>query len=188
VDAILRMTLRPADRESVPGDLLEEYRAARRPTYGALRADAWYVWQVTTILWQLIRPFALGLATLTILVAMLNGLAPWYGSPVPAPAISVVHALIYIAAGYHASRRTRLIASGILAAGSVSVIGFKAFIAAAVITMPRLIGAAFTEPFILVIFSVMLSIALLVAVVCGAVGGAIGRAVSPASAPEAKSS
>ncbi len=30
-EAILRSLLRPADRESISGDLLEEYRVARRP-------------------------------------------------------------------------------------------------------------------------------------------------------------
>jgi hypothetical protein len=179
------VTLRPADRESVPGDLLEEYRIARRPADGPLRADAWYVWQVSTIVWRLIQPFALGLAALTILVALLAGLDPWYGSPIPAPAVSLVHGLIYAAAGCHATRRTRRIASAILAAASVGAFGFTAFVVGAAITMPGLITAPFSEPFILVIVSVMLSITLLVAIICGAIGGGIGRALPPpAPAPE----
>jgi hypothetical protein len=38
-DALLRALLRAADRESIAGDLLEEYRAARLPRLGAARAD-----------------------------------------------------------------------------------------------------------------------------------------------------
>jgi hypothetical protein len=58
-DAMLRSLLRPADRESISGDLLEEYRAARRPWLGALRANIWYVRHVLSMLWHLIRPCAL---------------------------------------------------------------------------------------------------------------------------------
>jgi hypothetical protein len=69
VDAILRSLLRPADRESTSGDLLEEYRAARSPVLGALRADLWYTGQVLSLLWRLIRPAALVLAVQGVFLA-----------------------------------------------------------------------------------------------------------------------
>jgi hypothetical protein len=181
---MLRTTLRPADRESVPGDLLEEYRAGRRPRYGAFRADAWYVWQVATIVWRSIRPFALALAGLTIVSVPITELAPWPGSLLPAPGLSVVHAAIYVWAGVHCSRRTGLIASGIVGAASVSAIAFAVLVAGAVVSLPGLVRAPFLAPFVLVIVSVLLSLSFAFAIVCGAIGGAIGRAISqPSTAP-----
>ena len=50
-EAILRTLLRPEDRDSVTGDLLEEYREAIVPALGAA-ADFWYVRQVG---WFLLR-------------------------------------------------------------------------------------------------------------------------------------
>ena len=44
-EALLRLLLKPEDRESVSGDLLEEYRQSAVPERGK-GADAWYVRQV----------------------------------------------------------------------------------------------------------------------------------------------
>jgi hypothetical protein len=50
-EATLRLLLRPADRESVTGDLLEEYRESIVPALG-YRADRWYVKQLAGFLWR----------------------------------------------------------------------------------------------------------------------------------------
>jgi hypothetical protein len=69
-EAMLRSLVRPSDRESISGDLLEEYRAARRPTLGALRANIWYIRHVLSVLSQLIQPYALALIGPSILLAL----------------------------------------------------------------------------------------------------------------------
>jgi hypothetical protein len=51
---LLRLILRSSDRESIPGDLLEEYREAILPRCGGLRADLWYVRQVASLAWHLV--------------------------------------------------------------------------------------------------------------------------------------
>ena len=100
-DAILRLSLKRSDRESVSGDLLEEYRAAIVPSRGAVAADAWYVRQVAGFVWRATRRWALifaaaflartaydwlvpttdfharSLATTTIAVAMLASMGFW---------------------------------------------------------------------------------------------------------------
>src|SRR5690349_137615 len=48
-EALLRLLLKPEDRESVSGDLLEEYRETIVPTLGSA-ADRWYVRQVASFL------------------------------------------------------------------------------------------------------------------------------------------
>jgi hypothetical protein len=52
----LRLFLKPQDRESVPGDLLEEYALVVLPERGRWRADAWYLsqmarWAGATLAW-----------------------------------------------------------------------------------------------------------------------------------------
>jgi hypothetical protein len=51
-EGLLHMVLRRADRESVSGDLLEEYRAAIVPARGECAGDAWYVRQVSWYVWR----------------------------------------------------------------------------------------------------------------------------------------
>src|SRR5438552_1362536 len=51
-DAILRLSLKTTDRETVSGDLLEEYRAAIVPARGKASANAWYVRQVAGFVWR----------------------------------------------------------------------------------------------------------------------------------------
>ena len=50
-DALLRLLLPPESRESVSGDLLEEFRETIVPARGRA-ADAWYVKQVAGFLWR----------------------------------------------------------------------------------------------------------------------------------------
>jgi hypothetical protein len=50
-EAILRLLLKPEDRESVSGDLLEEYRESIVPALGSA-ADRWYVRQVASFLFR----------------------------------------------------------------------------------------------------------------------------------------
>src|SRR5262245_365413 len=51
-EAILRLALDRESRESVSGDLLEEYREAIHPRRGRLGADLWYLRQVAGFLWR----------------------------------------------------------------------------------------------------------------------------------------
>ena len=51
-DAWLRFLLPARDRETVSGDLMEEYRDAIRPTRSQLAADAWYLGQVSRFAWR----------------------------------------------------------------------------------------------------------------------------------------
>ena len=50
MEAILLLTLPQRDRESVAGDLHEEYRAMKLSQLGRLRADLWYARQVLSFL------------------------------------------------------------------------------------------------------------------------------------------
>ena len=188
-ETVLRWLLRPSDRESISGDLLEEYRAAKHPALGALRANTWYIKHVVSVLWRLIRPCALALAGLTLvspMVKSMGGVGLWYGSLVQAPGISLVHALFYLWAGYHGSRRTRLIRTGMLAAVGTSFFAFTVLFTALAIRTPDLLLAPFSKPFIFVILATLLLIALGYGLVVGAIGGGVGMWVAPAAPRESR--
>jgi hypothetical protein len=203
-EAVLRSVLRPADRESISGDLLEEYREVRRPTLGALRANAWYIKHVSNVLWQLIRPYALVLAAQGVLLAVtvfrpghhaanfrpemqhafltmmiVKGL--WYGSLVGTPGVSLFDAAIYFFVAFRSVQRTRLIKTGMLAAGATSFVGMTVLFAAAAIITPGLVLAIGVNPLLLIIVSVYLLVPLGYGVLLGALAGVVGRWVAPAA-------
>lgn len=61
-EALLRMVLSNRDRDTVSGDLLEEYREVAVPTHGPRRARWWYRRQVAGFLWHAARvPALIGL-------------------------------------------------------------------------------------------------------------------------------
>ena len=49
-DFVLRLLVRRRDRETISGDLLEEYREHVRPTRGPWAARLWYVRQVVSFM------------------------------------------------------------------------------------------------------------------------------------------
>ena len=57
-DVVLRLLLAPRDRQTVSGDLLEEYRETIHPARGRRRADLWYVSQVVGFAWRANRTWA----------------------------------------------------------------------------------------------------------------------------------
>jgi len=194
-EAFLQRLLRPADRESTAGDLLEEYRAAREPALGRLRANLWYLCQVLSILWREIWPGALALAALNVFLATTvfrpGHHAPhqsampallstvfrivWYGSVAGTPGVSMLDAAVYFVTAYRAAVRTRLVITGILVAGATSVVGSAVlFLVAAAIT-PALAVALVRQPLLLMILSVYFLVPLIFSSLVGAVGGCCGR-------------
>ena len=93
-EAVLRSLLRPSDRESIPGDLLEEYREVRQPALGTFRADAWYVKHVLSVLWLLIWPWTVAMAGLSVAsLAVIRH--PWNISVAPVPRVSLWDFVIF---------------------------------------------------------------------------------------------
>jgi len=127
--AILR-TLFPADaRETVCGDLLEEYREARVPALGERRAGFWY-WRQVFGIW--LRAYG-WCAVALILLLVVNDIFNTFRSPSGAsyldslpvfphlPLLSFV-AGFFVMAGAYGSWRTREFAGGLAAALGVFVV------------------------------------------------------------------
>jgi hypothetical protein len=198
-DAILRSLLRPADRESTSGDLLEEYRAVRSPGLGPLRANLWYIGQVLSLLWRLIRPAAFVLVAQSVFLALtvfrpghhaphqheapmwvaLPFRALWYGSTVGTPGVSLFDATIYFLVAYRGVQRTGLIRTGALVAAASSFVGLIILFTAAAIVTPSLALALFANPALLLILSVYVLVPLAYSTLIGLLSGAIVRYVAP---------
>ena len=79
-ESLLRTMLRPQDRETVSGDLLEEYRQSIVPALGA-RANRWYVRQVGPYLLRTTLPWAALVGAILVGRSLLDTLAPTHYSP-----------------------------------------------------------------------------------------------------------
>jgi hypothetical protein len=75
-EALLRAFLKPADVDSVSGDLLEVYRDTMHPARGPLGADAWYVRQVLGFVLRRAGVWATLLAAAWIARTALDWFAP----------------------------------------------------------------------------------------------------------------
>ena len=173
---LLRATLRPGDAESIAGDLLEEYRAVRRPSLGRFKADAWYWGHTLSVLGHLVWPFALALVAARIVVALFMAfpLSRWNPSLVPAPNVSLLDAVFFLAAGYSGARRTGRLATGVVSATALGLVDFAAFAVVATLRFPTLPAAIRGNPFILLIGCTLLALALAFASALGAAGAVVG--------------
>jgi len=176
--ALLDVIVRPRDAESIAGDLLEEYRLVQRPARGEFGANRWYAGQILRMLWRLVWPFALALlAARSVLIAFLSFplSGSWNPSLVPAPNVSMLDALLFLAAGYYGARRTGRLATGIVNAGVLGLIDFALFGGFVTLLVPTLLASIREKPFILVIGGTFLAIAMGFALALGALGAMVGR-------------
>ena len=122
-EALLRMFLRPADFDSVPGDLLEEYRDSIYPVRGQRGADTWYVMQVLGFVSRSARVWAVLVGAAFVTRTALDWLAP----PVDFHARSTVSTFlgvgILVTAGLWASWRSGSFFAGTLAGVAATAIG-----------------------------------------------------------------
>ena len=174
---LLKSLLSPSDSESIPGDLLEEYREVRYPSLGRLRADLWYFKHVLSILWRVVWPCIVVIGALRILTFPLP--SGWNPSLVPAPGVSLLDALVFLWAGYYGSQRTGRFSTGIVVASVTSLLGLTVFFISAAVTTPSLLLAPFEKPFIFVIIGTLTAIALGFGIAAGTAGAAVGRWLPP---------
>lgn len=200
-ETILQCLLKPSDRDSTVGDLLEEYRAARRPSLGAVRANVWYIVQVFSILWRLIQPAALVLAAQSVFLAFtvfrpghhaahqspigaptsITLSIVWYGSIVGTPGVSILDAAIYFLISYRGVQRTRRIGTGVLLAAVTSGVGMLVLFTAAAMITPGLAVALVAQPLLLLILSVYLAVPLAYSILIALLAGIVGRWMAPRS-------
>ena len=172
-EAVVRQFLREHEIDPVTGDLLEEYRAAKRPALGKHGANVRYALQVLRVVGRVVWPGIVAVIGLRILSFPLS--QGWNPSIVPSPGTSLLDAVILVWAAYHGAKRTGRVITGVLTSMVTACVGFASFFVYAVVTQPSLVMAPLTTPFVIVILCVLLIIAMTFAVVAGATGAAAGR-------------
>lgn len=171
--------LRAADVDSVPGDLLEEYREVKVPTLGVNGANVWYLRQVLSLAWHALWPALLGMAALRLVASLIPPDVLRIPSLVQVPGVSVVDAGLFVVIGFHGARRGGRIGSGIAMCAVVGFAGFALFLVYGVVQTPDLFVVPFQKPFVFAILAIAFAIAETFAMVTGAFGAAIGRRRRP---------
>lgn len=121
-EATLRLLLKPQDRESVSGDLLEEYRDTIAPARGR-RADLWYISQVAWFLWRASWMWGAAVGGALLVRYLFDTLVPVTNYADRSALLSqTVMAAFGAAAGWN-TWRTNQIRTGLLVALAAAVIG-----------------------------------------------------------------
>jgi hypothetical protein len=135
-DALLRLFVKPSDRDNVSGDLLEEYRDSVLPTRGPRRADLWYVTQVLGFMSRGASPWAALFGAAFISRTALDWLVPTVDFHARSTVSTWLGICILLSAGFAAARRSGSIAAGTVlgvaataAGAAISIIGAAALLA-----------------------------------------------------------
>ena len=120
-EAVLRLFLKPEDRESVSGDLLEDIREMIHAGRDRLAADYWYVRQVPGFLWRSTWAVATLLALLTLGRFALDVFVPPASFYTRATVTTYSHVAFFIIVGFRAARRGRSVADSAAAALSAQI-------------------------------------------------------------------
>ena len=121
-EALLRLLLKPKDRESVSGDLLEEYRDTVVPARGPA-ADRWYVWQVGSFLFRTSWGWGAVVGMALVIRYLLDTLAPVTDYRIRATTLTYTIIGACLLAGFSTAWRTRSIRAGVLTSFSAATIG-----------------------------------------------------------------
>jgi len=121
-EAILRLLLNPKDRESVSGDLLEEYRETIVPALGSA-ADRWYVRQVASFLFRASWAWGALVGAALVLRYMLDTFAPPTDYKLRAAILTYGVFAACLLAGSNAAWRGRSVRAGILISITAATIG-----------------------------------------------------------------
>ena len=121
-EALLRLLLKPKDRESVSGDLLEEYRDTIVPTRGPA-ADRWYVWQVGSFLLRTSWGWGAVLGAALVIRYLFDTLVPVTDYRMRATTLTYTIIGACLLAGFTTAWRTRSIRAGVLTSFSAATIG-----------------------------------------------------------------
>ncbi len=177
---ILRLLLKPGDRDCVSGDLLEEYRDSIRPARGRWAADLWYVRQMigfaqrAGLVWGVL--LAASVVARDTLDWWLSPTQEFYARSLVSTAIAVS---LFISAGLVTAWRSRSIRAGALvgvAAGAISavIVDLTSLVLLAIRHDPHTMAMIRASGGLDEVFMLPL-IVIVPGALCAAVGGVVGR-------------
>jgi hypothetical protein len=121
-EAILRLLLKPEDRESVSGDLLEEYRETIVPALGSA-ADRWYMRQVASFLFRASWAWGALLGAALVIRYLFDTFVPPTDYKMRATILTYAVFAACLLTGGNAAWRGRSMRAGILISISAATIG-----------------------------------------------------------------
>ena len=176
---LLRSMLPRHHRDSVSGDLLEEYRDRILPARGATAADAWYIRQTLGFVWRATWMWGLLLAAGGLIRGAFDQFDPPQSFYVRSVITTQFAVLCFVFTGFTSGRRADSIvaaavsglAAGLIAA-ALEIIGSGAMLAVwhdprtlEAIARSGGLGEAFTLPFVIIVPGTILA----------TLGGAAGK-------------
>lgn len=133
-EALLRLLLKPEDRESVSGDLLEEYRETIVPARGSA-ANRWYLWQVGSFLVRASGTWGALVGAALVIRYVMDTHVPVTDYKMRATTLTYTIMAGSLLAGFSASWRTRSIRGGVFTSFSAAAIGAILSIAGAAVML-----------------------------------------------------
>lgn len=182
-EVVLRLSVDHRDRETVAGDLLEEYRDTAVPERGVGLANVWYLRQVAGFVGRSHWMWAVAMSGAFLIRTAIDWRVPTTEFAARASASSAAVIAILLAASFHAAWRSRSIGAGILA-GLFTPVLAAVMSAAGALTLlamwhdPATLHAIGGSGGLAEVFTLPVTLAIPGAVI-GAVGGAVGCLVSP---------
>jgi len=176
-EGLLWLLVKPEDRESVSGDLLESYRDSIRPSRGRSVADTWYVLQVAGFLWRATWPWAAMISAAFLARTAYDWLVPttYFATRAAVSTWSGV-SMLFVVGAWAAWRSRSFVAAPLVAAMTSQIAALMSVTGAAVLlaiwhdaeTQRAIVGSGglgevFALPFMMII----------PAVIVGSVGGAV---------------
>jgi hypothetical protein len=122
-EAILCVLLKPQDRETVSGDLLEEYRDTIVRSRGRAAADWWYMRQVAWYLLQASWMWGTAMGLALVIRYLLDTLVPPDDYWLRATVLSWTILAICVLASFVTTFRTRSMPAGVMAAFAAATMG-----------------------------------------------------------------
>lgn len=177
-ESLLRLLLEPEHRDSVPGDLLEEYRESVIRERGSRRADVWYLLQVAGFLWRATWSWAVVFSGALLARTLYDWLMPTTDFVVRSTVSTWLGVSTLFVASFWSAWRSRSVIAGLLTAVVTSQIAAVMSVTGAALllaiwhdvqTQEAIIGSGglgevFELPFIMII----------PAVIVGTIGAAAG--------------
>ena len=180
--ALVSLLVPARDRDSISGDLLEEYRETVVPLRGSRAANAWYLRQVAGFMWQACLPFAIALGVTLAVRDVIDATIPTTDNHHFRAAVTSYLAFgTYSLAGLYVGWRTDRTLSGGVVATAVTIvaiaIALTALLAMTALLSAGVIGRVPSYRGLREGFDVPIVPMLVVGGILGTLGAAIGKGI-----------
>jgi len=164
-EGLLQFVVRRDHRDSISGDLLEEYRERILPARGAAAADRWYVAQMLVYLWRATWVWAVAFAVAALLRDAMDRFDPPQSYYLRSQVTTFTAIALFAAAGFFGARRTQSFVGGALSGTAMGLIAAVITVTASAVmlaiahdsaTMDAIarsggLGETFILPFVIVV-------------------------------------